>query len=255
MENKADTDIRVESRSSSAETARRDEFYKKFTECPIPPNEMLSNLGLFLNRQTLSRILFMHELYQRILNVQGIVVEFGVRWGPNLALFSSVRGMYEPFNYTRKIVGFDTFSGFPSVAKDDGGDQIVSAGAYGVTEHYEDYLDSVLAYHEHESPLNHIKKYELIKGDASVTLEEYLKRHPETVIALAYFDFDLYEPTKKCLELIKPHITKGTVIGFDELNWPTFPGETIALRETFGLDRYAIRRSLLSPSPSYVVID
>jgi hypothetical protein len=184
-----------------------------------------------------------------------MVMEFGVRWGQNLALFSSFRGMYEPYNYNRKVIGFDTFAGFPSIAPEDGTDAIAAVGAYGVTENYEAYLEKVLNYHESESPLSHIKKHELVKGDASVTLEKYLRDHPETIIALAYFDFDLYEPTKKCLSLIKDHLTKGSVIGFDELNWATFPGETLALKEVFGLNRYSIRRSPLNPTPSYIVIE
>jgi hypothetical protein len=245
----------IKSNSSSAEKAGREQFFETFRDCPIPPTELLGQLGLFLNRQTLSRILFMQELYRLMLPVHGIIAEFGVRWGQNLALFSCFRGMYEPYNYNRKIVGFDTWEGFPSVAPQDGSDAIASVGAYGVTPGYESYLENVLAYHETESPLGHLKKFELIKGDATVTLERYLHDHPETIIALAYFDFDLYEPTKKCLALIKKHLTRGSVLGFDELNWPSFPGETIALREEFGLDRYAIRRSPLNPSPSYIVID
>ena len=248
-------EIRIKSNSSQQEVSTRELFYETFARCPIPPNELLSNLGLFLNRQTLSRILFMHELYQKIIPVHGIIVEFGVRWGQNLALFSSFRGMYEPYNYNRKIVGFDTFSGFPSVSEQDGKDEIASIGAYGVTSDYESFLGPVLAYHEMESPLSHIKKYELIKGDATLTLEKYLQDHPETIIALAYFDFDIYEPTKRCLELITSHLTKGSVVGFDELNWAAFPGETKALKEVFGLNRYAIRRSPLNPSPSYIVIE
>jgi hypothetical protein len=216
---------------------------------------MLTQLGLFLNRQSLSRIMFMNELYQQIVNVHGVVMEFGVRWGQNLALFSSFRGMYEPYNYNRKIIGFDTFAGFPSVSPKDGNDGIASAGAYGVTEDYEEYLEAVLNYHERESPLSHIKKHELVKGDAKETLEKYLTDHAETIVALAYFDFDIYEPTKKCLTLIRDRLTKGSVIGFDELNWPAFPGETVALKEVFGLDRYRIRRSPLNPTPSYIVIE
>lgn len=245
----------MERHSSLKEVSIRDEFHKKFEQCPIPANEMLSNLGLFMNRQTLSRVLYMHELYQKIIPVHGIIIEFGVRWGHNLSLFSSFRGMYEPFNWTRKIVGFDTFSGFPSVSKQDGNDEVVAPGRINVSEGYENYLDSILAYHEQESPVNHIRKYELIKGDATVTLEKYLKKHPETIIAMAYFDFDLYEPTKKCLELIMPHVTKGTVLGFDELNLSSFPGETIAVKEVLGLNKYSIRHSPLCPTPSYLVIE
>lgn len=255
MTAKDEPGIRTASNASAQELATREAFVEIFQACPIPGNELLSNLGLFLNRQTLSRILFMHDLYQRILPVHGIVVEFGVRWGQNLTLFSSFRGMYEPYNYNRKVIGFDTFSGFPTVSEHDGSDPAVRVGGYGVTKNYEAYLDSVLAYHETESPLGHLRKYELIKGDAPRTLAAYLEQHPETIIALAYFDLDIYEPTKACLELIRDHVTKGTVIGFDELNWPTFPGETRAVKEVFGLDRYAIRRSPLNPSPSYVVLE
>lgn len=255
MNTSKEPEIRTKSNSSPHEVRMRDLFYETFTRCPIPRSELLGNLGLFLNRQTLSRILFMHELYQRIIPIHGIVVEFGVRWGQNLALFSSFRGMYEPYNYNRKIVGFDTFSGFPSVSEEDGNDEIASAGAYGVTPDYETFLDSVLAYHETESPLSHIKKYELVKGDATLTFEKYLQDHPETIVALAYFDLDIYEPTKRCLELLQSHLTKGSVVGFDELNWPAFPGETKAVKEVLGLDRYVIRRSPLNPSPSFIVVE
>ena len=79
--------------------------------------------------------------------------------------------------------------------------------------------------------------------------------HPETIVALAYFDFDIYQPTKTCLEAIKGRLTKGSVVAFDELNCPEFPGETLALKEVFGLDKYAIRRNPLNPLCSYIVIE
>lgn len=233
----------------------RNSFFGLFQSCPIPKEELLSNIGLYINRQTLSKILFMHELYLKILNVHGIIVEFGVRWGRNLALFESFRGMYEPYNYCRKIVGFDTFAGYPSVHPKDGQADIMIPGAYSTTEQYEEYLSKVLDYHEQESPISHIKKYQLVKGDATITIKKYLEDNPETIIAFAYFDFDLYEPTKICLEAIKGHLTKGSVLGFDELCFHDFPGETIALKEVIGLDKYAIKRSCIDSSPSYIVIE
>ena len=39
-------------------------------------------------------------------------MEFGVRWGQNLITLNNLRGIYEPFNHSRKIIGFDTFEGF-----------------------------------------------------------------------------------------------------------------------------------------------
>jgi len=247
--------INVLGHSKSEEILLRREFLSYFKDSPIPDDEILSNLGLFLNRQTLSRIIFMHELYKKIINVHGIIVEFGVRWGQNLALFSSFRGMYEPYNYNRKIVGFDTFSGYPEISDKDGNSEIIKKGAYSVTENYEKYLGMILDYHEKESPLSHIKKYELVKGDATVEIKKYLDKNPEIIIALAYFDFDIYLPTKKCLEaIVRGHLTKGSVIAFDELNCHDFPGETLALKEVFGLDKYKIRRNPLNPLTSYIII-
>jgi hypothetical protein len=236
------------------EAINRAAQYKRLLDCPIPREELFANLGLFLNRQLLSRIIFLDYLYKKIVNVHGVIAEFGVRWGQNLSLFSSFRGMYEPYNYSRKIIGFDTFEGFPNVTEKDGNHNVISEGAYGVTPGYKNYLEEVMKYHESESPLNHIKKFEIVKGDACKTLQQYLEEHPETIFSLVYFDFDIYEPTKKCLELIKPFLTKGSVLGFDELNDHTFPGETLAFKEVFGLDRFEIKRTPLNPMASYVVI-
>jgi hypothetical protein len=210
-------------------------------------------VGLFQKRQELSKILFLNELYQNIINVHGIIIEFGVRWGQNVVTLSNLRGIHEPFNYSRKIIGFDTFEGFLSTHNNDGKHEVIREGAFNVSDNYQDYLNEVLAYHESESPLSHIKKYEIIKGDAVIELEKYLTNNPQTIIALAYFDFDLYEPTANCLKMIEPYLTKGSIVGFDELTDSGFPGETVALREVFGLSKSSIQRSKYSGIQSYLI--
>ena len=240
--------------ASEDESIRRNEMHELFKNSPIPSDEILSNLGLYIRRQDLSSMLFMIDMYKQIIDVHGVIMEFGVRWGKNLALYESLRGTFEPFNHNRKIIGFDTFEGFPTVDKKDGDSDIIQKGAYNVTENYEEYLEKILNYHESESPISNIKKYELRKGDATLEIEVYLKENPQTIISFAYFDFDIYAPTKKCLEAIKPHLTKGSILGFDELNHKDYPGETIALKEVFGLDKYKIRRNIFSPTQSYIII-
>ena len=113
----------------------------------------------------------------------------------------------------------------------------------------------VLAYHESEAPIAHIPKTEIITGDASKTLADYLGRHPETILSLAYFDFDIYAPTKTALELLRPHLVKNSVLVFDQLNCPEYPGETMALAEVFGLNRCRIRRSPLTPWMSFLIAE
>jgi hypothetical protein len=214
---------------------------------------LLFNLGLFINRQLLSRIIAMHDLYKKIIDIHGIICEFGVFWGQNLALFESFRGMYEPYNYNRKIVGFDSFEGFVSVDEKDGHSEIMRQGSYSTSKGYETFLADIMDYHESNSPISHIKKYELVKGDASVTVKDYLAKNPETIIAFAYFDFDVYKPTKDCLEAILPHLSKGAIIGFDELNYHEFPGETQAFKEILGINNYTIHHVSNNPLMSYIV--
>lgn len=222
---------------------------------PLADDELLANLGLFLTSKTLSRILFFHEMYRKIVNTHGIICEFGVRWGQTLSLLSALRGIYEPFNRHRKIVGFDTFAGFRGMAKEDGAACQCKDGSFSVTTGYEDYLNELLGLQEALNPINHLKKWELVKGDALETVPEYLGRHPETIVSLAIFDFDIYKPTKAALEAIKPHLIKGSVLVFDELCDDIFPGETVALREVFDLNTLRIQRLPIAARVSYLVIE
>jgi hypothetical protein len=248
-------EIKTKTIASQEEQNKRNSFVKLFDENPIPNNEKLANIGLFVKRQDLSKQLFFNEIYKHLTGIHGVIMEFGVRWGQNLVTFNNLRGIYEPYNHNRKIIGFDTFEGFPNIDGKDGNHAIIEKGAFSVTKDYERHLEGILNYHESECPLSHIKKNLLIKGDASTKLQEYLSSHPETIIAFAWFDFDIYEPTKKCLDLIKPHLTKGSIIGFDELNDPQFPGETIALQEALGVKNVRIRRNKFSGIQSYIIIE
>ena len=146
--------------ASGNEQSFRNDLKQLFKICPVIEDELFMNLPLFLSRQNLSQILYMNELYQQIVDVHGKIFELGVRWGRNLALYESFRGIYEPHNHNRKIVGFDTFCGFPSVDPKDGAADVIKVGAYSVTDDYEKYLEEILNYHEKESPISHIKKYE-----------------------------------------------------------------------------------------------
>ena len=240
--------------SSPGERAVEDEFLSLLKNCPIPDDEILQNVGLFINSKLLARMLFFHHIYQLQLSIHGVILDFGTRWGQNMAIFSALRGIYEPFNRHRKIIGFDTFEGFPSLSAKDGKDRVAESGGYGVTKEYENYLSSLIACHEKFNPMSHVKRYEIIKGDASQTLKVYLKNHPETMVSLAYLDMDLYEPTRQCLELLKPHLNRGCIIGFDELCDETFPGETVAFREIFG-QSYKVNRLPITSRVSYIVLE
>lgn len=238
----------------AAQAERRQRLIELLRCCPIPDSEILLNMGLFLVPQTLSRVLFMDFLYRQILEVQGVILDFGTRWGQNLSLFTSLRGIYEPFNRLRKVVAFDTFEGFLGFSGEDKTGSMMDHD-YGVTAGYERYLAEFVELQERESPLSHIRKHEIRKGDASKEIVGYLEENPETVVALAYFDFDLYEPTKDCLLAIRDRLTRGSVLGFDELNDHACPGETLAVKEVLGLGRNAMRRYQYNSRTSYMVVE
>ena len=243
--------------TSKKEKKNRDQLIKLFKQWPSSDEFKMRNLGLFQNRINLMRILFMNELYQKTINVTGDIMEFGCRWGQNLSLFLNFRGIYEPYNMQKKIIGFDTFSGFPSLSKHEnkGNKKLAKLGAFSTTSNYEKYLNEILDYQTSESPASHFKRHELIKGDASKTIKKYLQSNQQTLISLAYFDMDIYKPTKDCLKAIKPYLTKGSIIGFDEPNSKDFPGETIAIKEIFGKINFKLHQSKFSAGSGYLIIE
>jgi hypothetical protein len=196
----------------------------------------------------MTRILAINEIYTKIINKHGIICEFGVRYGQNLALFTQFKGIYEPYNFNRKIIGFDTFTGFKNVNIDKN----VNENDYNVPDNYEKTLIDILNFHKNNNPIPHCNETIIIKGDASLTLDDYLKNNLHTIIAFVYFDFDIYKPTIDCLNLIKPHLIKGALIAFDELNESLFPGETIAFKEFFDINNTKIYRTSFDPSISYI---
>ncbi len=243
----------ISPRSSEAELKNWKRLVGLFEKSPIARDELLANLGLYMPRQVIMRLLFFHELYQQIISTPGVVMEFGCRWGVNLSYLVALRGIYEPYNHNRRIIGFDTFSGLKGRSDKDGNSPLAVDGKYATASGYQHHLKMVLDCLEAFCPLAHIQKFEIVPGDVREALPAYLRKNPQTIVSLAYFDMDLYEPTKAALELILPHAVKGTIIGFDELNWSEMPGPTLALKEILGM-RYPLKRSPLQPIPGYVVV-
>ena len=141
--------------SSSKELETRSNFVRHFLNSPIPEDQILSNLPLFINSKTLSRMLFMDHLYKQIIDVMGSVFDFGTRWGPNAAQFAALRGIYEPFNRHRKIIAFDTFTGFPSIKPEDkmSADankdfNLMKKGHLACSDNYEEYFEKVMKFQE-----------------------------------------------------------------------------------------------------------
>lgn len=224
----------------------------KLQNSKISEKELSENLSLYLTRQHLTHLLFIDEIYRMILNKPGYIMEFGVRWGRNIATSINLRGIYEPYNHQRRIIGFDTFEGFVNSTNYDRNN---NAGDYSIDTNHKHDLDEILNIHESNSPINHISKHDLIKGNVIETLPEYFKEHGDKLVALAYIDLDLYEPIKSVLDNISDKIVQGGVIVIDDINSEYFPGAYKAYNEWIltNIDYYEVRKSPFHQTAFYMV--
>ena len=78
-----------------------------------------NNPFLFGSRQLVTEIVTRIKIFEKILDVQGDIIECGTFQGNNLMLFAHLSSIFEPYSFNRKIYGFDTFEGFKSISKYD----------------------------------------------------------------------------------------------------------------------------------------
>jgi hypothetical protein len=240
---KKKTDNGIETKATKEQIKSWQTLYKLFEKTPLPDLDLFANLGLYMKTSALAKILFLNELYQEIMTVPGDIVEFGTWWGQNVVVFENLRAIYEPFNKNRHIIGFDSYAGYQNLTKKDVTSKMINSGNFSTTKNYKSYLEKLVDFHEKNNVLNNIKKHQLIQGDVSETAPKYFKKNQGSIIALAYFDIALYEPTKICLNAIKDHLIPGSIIMLDELNEPASPGETIAFKEELKDIEFEIKKS------------
>jgi len=218
--------------------------------------EKLNNFTRFTSRQSLSLFLAKNEIFQHVLPIHGNIVECGVFMGGGLFTWAQLSAVYEPINHCRKVIGFDTFDGFPNVSEIDksscGIDEHKEKGSYKF-KHKEEIERNIELFDLNRN-IGHISKVELIEGDACETIPQYMDENKHLVVALLYLDFDLYEPTKAALKHFLPRMPKGAVIAFDELNQKQWPGETMAVLEEVGLNNIRIQRVPYTPALSYAIL-
>lgn len=223
-----------------------------FLESKISLLDKLETFPRFATKRSIARFLAKQQIYQQILNTTGIIVECGVFNGAGLFSWAQLANIFEPTNYTRKIVGFDTFEGFPEIneKQDNSGSARSKPGDLRGSSLAE--LNLSAEKYNSERHLSHIKNIEFVQGNFMLTAEQYLKNNSHTIISLLYLDFDLYEPTKKALELFLPRMPRGSIVAFDEINCESFPGETKAFDEVMGIKNFAVHRFNFDPWISYV---
>jgi hypothetical protein len=216
----------------------------------------LQNFPKYVPRQSLTRFIVRYEIFKRILNIQGSIVEIGVLDGASLMTWAQLSAIFEHLNYQRKVIGFDVFGDFPSAGeKDVTGDalEMYENGKMSL-DSYDDIKKSIKIFDMNRF-LSSIDKVLLVKGDVKETAPSFIEKFPETIVSLLYLDVNLYEPTKAALDAFLPRMPKGSVIVFDELNDRGLPGETIALMDSIDIRKLRIERFSFDTKISFAVIE
>ncbi|WDI32487.1 macrocin O-methyltransferase [Hyphococcus flavus] len=219
------------------------------------PRDQAANFPVFATRQEITRFIEAYEFYNLIRTTPGCIIECGVASGFFLMAMAHFCAIFEGYHYTRRIIGFDTFEGFTEPSPED-----LSSGAAhlkkgGLKFETHDLLQRAIELYDGNRPIGHIPKVELVKGDMSKTLPEFIESNPSLIVGMLHLDVDLFEPTKNTINLLMERIPKGGVIIFDEPNHKDYPGETIAMMQTVGIPNLRLERLPISTMAAYARVE
>jgi hypothetical protein len=224
-------------------------------DSPFSNLDKLRNFTLYMPRQDLTNFLVRYEIFRRVLEIQGSIIECGVLHGGGLMAWAQFSAIFEPTNHQRRIVGFDTFSGFPKLSQQDRLSESTQARPGGLAVDSFHHLQQCVALFDRNRFVGHVPKVELVRGDATKTIPQYLEENPQLIVSLLYLDFDIYGPTLAALKHFLPRMPKGAIIAFDELNLKDWRGESIAVLETLKLRDYRIERFPFGSVVSFAQIE
>jgi hypothetical protein len=201
------------------------------------------------------RILAKHEIFKHVLGVPGHIIECGVFQGGGLMTWAQLSAIHEPLNHVRRIVGFDTFEGFPTISDQDRSTASALADAADFAVDNPNELTECIRLYDLYRPLGHIPRVELVKGNALETIPQYREKTPHLVVSMLYLDFDLYDATKLAIETFLPLMPRGAVIAFDQLVHAAWPGETLALVDSIGINKLKLQKFSWQPQITFAVLD
>jgi hypothetical protein len=207
--------------------------------------EYENNFYLSCNSQRISKFIAHYELYKMCSDLPGALVECGVFKGASFVRFAAFRDLMGSA-ISKKLIGFDIYGAFPKTEfEDDVAFRERFVNSAGENSIGESQLMEVLRNKQCDANV------ELVKGDITVTVPDYVSKHPELKISMINLDTDIYEPAVCILEHLYPRLVKGGVLILDD--YGTFPGETKAVDEYFKGRNVRIQKFPYAMTPSYIV--
>jgi hypothetical protein len=219
------------------ERLQREALEGLFDSTQLSAFEMFRNFPVFTPRYNIARFLAQYEIFKKATDVPGAIIDLGVFRGASTFTWAKLCEIFCPTDARKVVYGFDTFEGFPSLSVHDGAadpvNDVRQGGYYGGPSIERD-LEHAREAMNHDRHLRHLDRIQFVKGDALVTIPEFVKQKGNGLrVALLNLDLDLYEPTKCALEHLGPLMAPGGIIVCDEYAVDTFGGESKAVDEYF----------------------
>lgn len=211
-----------------------------------------THFNLFMNHERFSKLLIHYEIYKKIKNYKGSIIECGVFKGTSFSRFAMLRELFgKPKN--NKLIAFDVFSDkFPNTNFENEKIQrkhwIDTAGGSSISTNQ---LTKILKKKK-------IKNFELVKGDVLKTIPKYVKKNPNLKIILLNVDIDFVETTQCVLENFYSKVVKGGIILFDNYEGvgtggTFYKGETETINKFLKKINKKVIKFPFFNRPSYIV--
>jgi len=213
--------------------------------------DVLESFPVYIRRVNMTRFLAHYELYKRVKDLPGNIVDCGVYRGVSLLEWAKFLEIFHGGDRTRRVIGFDNFAGFTSLSEKDGPDYAHAnkvEGGWNAAPFYEELLEHIDIFHK-DSFLPRARRVVLVEGDLSETAHDFVKKNPGLRISLLHLDVDLYEPTLAALDAFYPCVVNGGLVVFDEYGLTEWAGESRAVEEYFGSDLPHIEKFSFSSLP------
>ena len=191
-------------------------------------DKICETFPLYIRRIWLKKFLAHYELFSKIKDINGDIVEIGVFRGLSLFSFAIFNEYFE--KKERTIYGIDNFEGFSIISEEDGNDYDVPKfeGGYSPANYYDELIYLVDNFNKNSK----YTKIKLLKGNAEDVVVNFKENHSKK-LALLHFDVDIYVPTKIGLENLYPLLVNQGIVIFDEYSIIEWSGETKAADEYF----------------------
>jgi len=228
------------------------------SENNISKREVIEDFILYYRRVNFAKLLAHIEIFKNTISIPGSIVECGVFKGVSLLTFAKLVEVYCPGDTLKRIIGFDTFQGFPNLSSQDGlpnEKRGKVTGGWNAQDFFP-ILNEVIDITKQDSMIPRFNRIEIVKGNVCETIPAYVKQNPGLRISLLHLDLDLYEPTLISLKYLYPLVVTGGVVLFDEYAMNDFPGESAAFDEYFKNNRPILKKfPFISTPGGYFIKD